>query len=160
MRHISLILALAALPTSLLAAPGTISVATGVSGTHSSQFMVSDPSYGVVAEARVLAHGPNLAFIVELGQRREANATVQVTRAMQGSAELDFDPAWRSEPFCSGNGHCDGARVGTIFFSQAAFEIAAQHGISATLNSSEGRIAVTLPAQLFAEARGRAVWLD
>ena len=143
----------------ILADAGLIAVATGVSGTHSAAVVVSDhPAHTILAEARILRHGRHEAFIVELGQR--ADGAMQMFHAIQGGRRLDFEPAWRVEPFCSGVGYCSGRRVGTIFLSRQAFEAGMSTGMTVEIVGPGGRFDLAVPAQLFADARVRAVWLD
>ena len=113
-----------------------------------------------MAEARILQHGVHEAFIVELGQRYDGSGALQMSAVTEAGRRLDFEPARRAEPFCSGIGVCTGHRLGTIFLSRQAFEAAAQAGIAVQMFGPGGRFDLTLPAQLFADARVRAAWLD
>ncbi len=161
MRHISLIIALSLWPATLAAEPGMISARTGVTGSHSSAFVVADQGgREILAEGRILVHGSYQAFIVELGQRRDGTRALQMSRASRPGARLDFEPARRTEAFCTGSGACTGLRLGTIFLSQSEFETAVMNGMAVSLSGPGGQFDLSLPQDLFAQARSRAVWLD
>ena len=161
MKALILTLVLSLWPMSILAQAGLISVATGVTGSHSAAMVVSDAAtQSILAEARVLRHGAYEAFIVELGQRYDGGGALQMSAVTQTGRPLDFEPAWRTEPFCSGMGVCSGHRLGTIFLSRDAFEAGARGGMDVDMFGPGGRFDLTLPAELFAQARVRAVWLD
>ena len=146
-------------PAALLSQPGLISVRTGVSGSHSTTMLVSAPEHGIWAETRILAHGSYQAFILELGLP-DRSVPLRATRVSVGARRLDFEPARRSAPFCAGTGACSGRHLGTVFLTQVEFEAAAARGMALTVSLADGELALQVPADLFSQARTRAVWLN
>ncbi|MEM1273218.1 MAG: hypothetical protein AAGF88_05330 [Pseudomonadota bacterium] len=150
------------LPASVAAGPGVFSVPTGVTAAHSDHRVVSSHiRHAVIAEARVVFHGVNRVFIVELAQRSGGNRPrIDIDRAISGQATLDFEPSPRIEAFCPGNGRCIGYHLGTVFFSEAAFEQAANAGMAMRLTGPGTALELSLPPALFAEARDQALLVN
>ncbi|MEM9319288.1 MAG: hypothetical protein AAGA70_09815 [Pseudomonadota bacterium] len=153
-----MIILLGAWPVMLSAEAGTITVSTGVAGTHSAARIVSAQPQ-ILAEARILARGDMQVFIVELAQT--GGAPVTIGQAFIAAQAFDFEPAPRAEAFCTGAGRCRGTHLGTLFFSQTSFAQAGSAGISVRLNTSgAASIDLALPPALFAEAWAQATWLN
>ena len=161
MKRVCLALMLCLAPAALSAGAGYIEVWTGVSGTHSAERVVYDhPVNSIVAEARILHHGAQHAFLVEIAMGRSGAPALHIRDARSAGASLDWEPSNGIERFCNGDGACSGTRLGAIFMTRAQFERATAQGMSVSLSGRDGRVDVQLPAAMFTEARVRATWLN
>lgn len=161
MKRVLFALMMTLLPAAAQAGAGYIEVWTGVRGTHSAERVVHDhPVNEVVAEARILHHGADHAFLVEIAMGRSGAPALRVRGARAGGRNLDWEPSNGIERFCNGDGVCSGTRLGAIFMSRSDFERATVRGLAVRLTGRDGPVDLVLPPQLFAEARVRATWLN